>query len=213
MISLVISIAVVLLLSAFFTGVEAATLSITHPEVDLLKQQKRFGSDWLSKIHANIDHAIIAMVIMSNITSIVGSVVIGQIAINAFGSAALAIVTVILTLAMIVLAEIIPKTLGIHYNKSIALYCANIIYILILILYPIVVMLQWLTNYFKHGEKHIGTEEQIRSLVTMGRQAGHIETDEGHLIHRAFILNDKTAQDSMTPLKDIVFVRHSMTVA
>ena len=57
------------------------------------------------------------------------------------------------------------------------------------------------------GRRAIGTEAQIRSLVAIGRRAGYIESDEGQMIYRAFILNDKTSQDVMTPLKDIVEIK------
>lgn len=212
MILVISSILLVLFVSAFFSGSEAAIMSITPTEIELLRGQRRFGSHSLQKVHMHIDRSVIAIVIMNNISSIVGSVVVGQIVVHIYGSNALAVVTTALTFAVILFAEIIPKSLGIHYNVRIARISAPVIYYSTLFWYPVVLVLEWLMNKLKHGEKHIGTEEQIRSLVTMGRKAGHIEIDEGHLIHRAFILNDKTAYDSMTPLKDIVGIQYTMSI-
>ncbi len=68
------------------------------------------------------------------------------------------------------------------------------------LLYPLVVGFAWLSKQLTKGTRHIGTEEQIRSLVRIGHRAGYIESGEGQLIHRVFILNDKTAGEIMTPL-------------
>jgi CBS domain containing-hemolysin-like protein len=69
-----------------------------------------------------------------------------------------------------------------------------------ILLYPFVVVFSWLSDQFTRGTRHIGTEDQIRSLVRIGHTAGYIEGDEGQMIHRAFILNDKTAGQIMTPM-------------
>ncbi len=83
---------------------------------------------------------------------------------------------------------------------------------LIYALYPLVVGLAWFSNLFKTGQRTLGTEAQIRSLVTLGRKAGHIEKDEGQLIQRAFILNDRTARDVMTPIAKVVAVSQNATI-
>lgn len=212
MLSLIITIGLVLLLSAFFSGSEAALLSLSAPDIDTLAAKQAFGSKSLARIQPRFDRSIFAIVIMNNICNIVGSIVVGQLVIKAYGDAALAVVTTALTFGVIIFSEIIPKSLGVHYSEQVALYTAPIIYMLSIVFLPIIFILEAVTEYFKRGERKVGTEEQIRSLVTMGRRAGHIETDEGQLIHRAFILNDKSAKDSMTDLKDIVGLQHEMTL-
>ena len=70
----------------------------------------------------------------------------------------------------------------------------------------------WLSRQFTKGTRRIGTEEQIRSLVRIGHRAGYIESDEGQLIHRVFILNDKTAGEIMTPLDRVKALGASYTI-
>lgn len=212
MLSLILAIGLVLLLSAFFSASEAALLSLSAPEIGTLAARQSFGSKSLARIKPRFDRSIFAIVIMNNISNIVGSIVVGQLVIQAYGDAALAVVTTALTFGVIVFSEIIPKSLGVHYSEHVALFTAPFIHLLSLLFLPIIVILEAITQYFKRGERKVGTEEQIRSLVTMGRQAGHIETDEGQLIHRAFILNDKCAKDSMTDLKDIDGLQSDMTL-
>ena len=80
------------------------------------------------------------------------------------------------------------------------------------VLFPVVVALESISDLFKSGRRPIGTEAQIRSLAKLGHLAGYIESDEGQLIQRAFVLNDRTAADVMTPLKKVVAVPPSATI-
>jgi CBS domain containing-hemolysin-like protein len=180
--------------------------------MEAMIEAKRMGSKTLKRVHKSINKSVITIVVFNNIVNIVGSIIVGQLVIKMYGDAVLAVITTALTFGIIVFSEILPKSLGIHYAEKVSLLSAPIILLLTLITYPLITGLEWATNLLKSGERKVGTEAQIRSLVTIGRREGHIETDEGQLIHRAFILNDKRARDIMTPLKDVIGVQHSMTV-
>lgn len=206
MLEILIVIAIILLVSGFFSGSEAALVSLTDAEVEAMVHKNKIGSHILARVEKQLDRSIITIVVWNNIVNIVGSIVVGQLVINLYGDAVLAVITTGLTFGIIVFSEIIPKSLGIHYAERISILCAPVILVMTTVMLPIIVALEWVTNLFKHGERKVGTEEQIRSLVTIGRKKGHIESDEGQLIHAAFILNDKKAADIMTPLKDIIGV-------
>ncbi len=212
MLELVIIIVSVLVLSGFFSGAEATLISITQAEVETLAQEKRWGANILQSVHKRLSRAIIAIVVMNNVVNIVGSILVGNVAMRLYGSAQLAIVTTGLTFGVIIFSEILPKSLGMHYAHHIAVPVAVVIRLLMFLLLPFISLMEMMTNLFKKGERKIGTEQQIRSLVTIGRRAGYIENDEGQLIHRAFILNDKKAKDIMTHLKDIISVSYGDTI-
>ena len=212
MIDLVIVIVAILILSGFFSGSEAALVSLTDPEVHALHEKETLGSSFLTRVHKHLNRSVITIVVWNNIVNIVGSILVGQLVITLYGDAILAVITTGLTFGIIIFSEIIPKAIGIHYAERIGLITAPFILLLTTIMLPIIVLLEWVTDLFKRGERKVGTEAQIRSLVTIGRRAGHIESDEGQLIHRAFILNDKTAADIMTPLKDIIAVNTEHTI-
>lgn len=213
MLELATVIFLILLFSGFFSGSEAALVSITDAEVHSMIQKKRIGAAILNRVNKQLNRSVITIVVWNNVVNIVGSITVGQIVIKMYGDAVLAVITTGLTFGIIIFSEIIPKAIGIHYAERIALATAPFILLLTTIMLPIIVALEWITNIFKKGERKVGTEEQIRSLVTIGRSKGHIESDEGQLIHRAFILNDKTAEDIMTPLKDIIGVNAEDTIA
>lgn len=206
MLELALVIGIILLFSGFFSGAEAAIVSISDAEVHSMMEKKRVGISILNRVNKQLNRSVITIVVWNNIVNIAGSIMVGQIVIDLYGDALLAVMTTGLTFGIIIFSEIIPKAIGIHYAERIALLTAPFILVLTIIMLPIIVLLEWITNLFKKGERKVGTEDQIRSLVTIGRRKGHIESDEGQLIHRAFILNDKNAADIMTELKDIISV-------
>lgn len=209
---LILLIAAVLTSSGIFSGSEAALISLSEAEVEELVNKKRFGARILLKINRSLDRSVTAILILNNIVNIVGSILVGQMVVTLYGDSFLAIVTTGLTFGVIVFSEIIPKNLGIHYAQVFAPLVAPLIWALTRLFLPFILVVEKAIKMLKKGERKIGTEQQIRSLVTKGRKEGHIESDEGQLIHRAFILNDKTAADIMTPLKDIVGITENMTV-
>lgn len=212
MTSLVIVIIAILFLSGFFSGAEAALVSLTDPEVHTLREKNVRFSRILERVHSNLNRSVITIVVWNNVVNIMGSILVGQLVIELYDDAILAVISTGLTFGIIIFSEIIPKAIGIHYAERIGLLLSPFIFVLTTIMLPVILVLEWVTNLFRHGERKVGTEDQIRSLVTIGRKQGHIESDEGQLIHRAFILNDKTAADIMTPLKDIIAVNTDDTI-
>jgi CBS domain containing-hemolysin-like protein len=213
MLELVLCIAVFIVLSGLMAMVDSAVLSVSLGEVEEMVLRKKWGALALQIISQRITRALVIIVLITNTINILGPILAGKKAIDLYGDAVIGVITAVLTFGTIVFSEIIPKSLGTHYAPRIARVSAPFILVLVYALYPVVIALEWISNLLKSGQRRIGTEAQIRSLVTIGRRAGYIESDEGQLIHRAFILNDKTAADVMTPLKDIVGVDAAATVA
>ena len=199
-------------LSGVMAMVDAALLSVSSAEVEELVNQKAWGSSALKAVTQRITRAVVIVVIITNLINVLGPILVGQRAVANFGSNVIGVITAILTFGTILFSEIIPKSIGTKKAPLISRIAAPIVLALIYALYPLVVALDWLSRLFASGERPVGTEGQIRSLVTIGRRAGHIETDEHRLIHRAFTLNDKTAADVMTPLKDIISIPANATI-
>lgn len=209
---IVITTAVFILLSGLWAMIDAAILSVTPAEVEVLIIKKRYGAKDLKALLKHTTRAIIVIVILTNVTNILGPILIGRQAEALFGSTAIGVVTAILTFLTIIASEIIPKSIGTHYAPRIARIVAPLLRALIVILYPIVRLLELIVRVFKSGKRKIGTEDQIRALANLGRGAGHIDSDERELIHRAFVLNDTTASAVMTPLGELSTLKKTTTV-
>ncbi len=193
-----------ILLSGLLAAVDAAVLSITRPEIEEMIQQQRRGARQLKSVKLQIERSLVVIVIFTNAVNVAGPVLVSHAAYESFGSESLAIVTALLTIGTIVFSEIIPKALGTNYAPTISRHAAPPILAIGYALYPLVVGLARLSQSFTRGTRRIGTEHQIRSLAVMGRESGYIESDEGNLIQRAFLLNDRSAVDIMTPLDRVI---------
>jgi len=200
------------LLSGLVAMVDAAVLSVSRAEAEEAIARDLWGAQPLRRIQLDLTQSLVVIVIVTNTINILGPILVGQTAVSIYGSAAIGWVTVALTFATIVFSEIIPKSLGAHYAPQISRVAAFPILVLRYALYPLVRTLDTFSQLFKKGRRRIGTEEQIRALATLGRQAGYIESDEGILVQRAFILNDRTAADIMTPRAEIAGLRMNLTL-
>lgn len=212
MLQLALYIIAFIALSGLMAAVEAAVMNVSRGEVEELRAQKAWGAEALKAITESITRPVVVLVIITNTINILGPILCGNKATDLYGDAALGAIVAVLTFGTIVFSEIIPKSLGSHYAPTIARWAAPLVRTLVVALYPVVVVLEWFSNLMMKGERRIGTEQQIRSLAKIGHTQGYIETDEGQLLQRAFLLNDKSAADIMTPRDRMVFVSATATV-
>ncbi len=133
--------------------IDAAILSVNHAEVEVMIAKKRRGAKDLKKLLQHTTHAIIVIVILTNITNILGPILVGRKTEALFGSQSLGIVTALLTFATIILSEIIPKSIGSHYAPLVGRMAAPIILGCIYVLYPLLFVFDSLTSVFKSGER------------------------------------------------------------
>ena len=194
-------------------AIDAAMLSVTRPEVDEMIVEGRWGARELLSEKTALTRAVVVIVILTNTVNVLGPIIVSQQALPQFGLRGLSVISILLALGTMVFSEIIPKAIGTHYAPYISRVAAPAIRLLQILLFPLVMALEWVSGLFTTGTRHIGTEEQIRSLTRIGRRAGYIEHNEGQIIHRAFTLNDKTAREIMTPMADVVMICHTASLA
>ncbi|MFV9507116.1 MAG: hemolysin family protein [Oscillochloridaceae bacterium umkhey_bin13] len=197
---LLLVIATVLLGSALCSSVEASLFSISLVRVRQLAEVGDASAKTLLQIRENLGRPISTIVVLNNVANIGGSIVIGELASNIFGSRWIGAFSAGLTLAVIIFAEIIPKNLGERYAESIALAAARPLLALTTVLTPVVWLIERLVAPIIGTRKLPTTNEaEIRLLARIGQQEGIIESDESEMIDRVFRLNDTIAGHIMTP--------------
>ena len=213
MLILITLVATVLLTSGLCSMTEAAILSLPTIRARILHEKKRKGARDLLFIKENIHSAVATIVILNNAVNIIGAIFVGQVAANIFGNQFLGIFSAVLTFAIIVISEVIPKTIGEHYKVRVSLASAKILRILIWILKPIISSIGLLTRPFrkKAGRPWV-TEEEIKILLRIGKDVGTVEIDEETLINRVFKLNDLIASQMMKPLGSIYALDGGKTI-
>lgn len=202
-----------LALSGLLALIDAAVLSVSMAETEEMVVQKKTGATALKIVKKKITQAVVVIVVITNTINVLGPILVGQKATSLYDSSIIGIITAVLTFGTILFSEIIPKSLGTHYAPVISRTAAPPILALTYVLFPLVYVLEKIAALFQRGERRIGTETQIRSLVSIGLKAGRIEEDEGQIIHQAFVLNDLTAADIMTPIDKVISLPITSTVS
>ena len=198
MLTLILTILIILLGSAIFSGSEAALFSLPLSKAKVLAEQKKKGSASLVEIKEHLRRPITVIVILNNAFNIVGSIFVGVVATRTVDNAWIGIISAILTFLIIIIGEIIPKTIGENHNQRIGLAIAKPLLLLTKILSPVVWIFEKITDPFTK-KKRIASEAELRALVYLSHQEGSIEEDEKELIQKVFLLNDVTAKNIMTP--------------
>ncbi len=193
---------------------EAAVLSVPFVRVRILFEKHHKNSKTLLFIKEHIHSAVATIVVLNNAINIIGAIFVGQMALRIFGSHLLGIFSAVLTMAIIVISEVVPKTIGEHYKVQVSLLTAPVLRALMWIFSPLIKILALLMHPFSSkSQRPWVTEEEIKILLRLGRAAGTVETDEETLINRVFKLNDLTARQMMRPIDSIYALDGDKTIA
>lgn len=214
MTALFVTIAVLLIGSALCSGSEVAILSVNEARIRTRAEAGERAAERLLQIRQHITRPIATIVVLNNVFNIVGSIVVGTLAAETFGSGAVGIVSGVLTFLVIVFAEIVPKALGERYAEPVALAIAGPIRTLTVLFTPVVVGLELLTRPLTRGDRGPSTDEaEIRILARIGRSEGVIEEDEAEMLSAVFQLNDVLARDLMTPRTAVTWLDVDLPLA
>jgi CBS domain containing-hemolysin-like protein len=203
---LALVVALMLVGSFFCSGVEAALLTVNPVKVHELARRERAvaGARELERLRQRLGRTLAVLVIANNIFNIFGSLMVGGFAASVFSQRgisgpALPIFSVGLTVLLILLGEILPKSIGSRLALPVALSTAPALGLVVWLMGPVVLLLERVLPSIT-AENEISTdEEEIRQLARLGSQKGHIEADEAAMIAKVFQLNDLTARDLMVP--------------
>ena len=192
---------------------EAVLLSVPMSFVSMLETEGRKGAPLLKKYKQNIDKPIAAILSLNTISHTVGAAGVGAQSNAVFGSQFFAATSAVLTLLILVFSEIIPKTIGAAYWRSIAIPCARIIHVLVIITYPLVIMSEFITHIFSRNKQQASvSREEVSAMVNVGAEEGVFEKKENSMIQNLLKLDDISARDIMTPSSVAEIAEESMTL-
>ncbi len=202
--------AVLLLLSAFFSGSETALMSLNRYQLRHKAKQGQRGARLAEHLLKRPDRLLGLILLGNNLVNFTAASLVGVIAYEIGGQPAAAIGTILLTLAVLVFAETAPKTLAALYPEKLAFPAAIIYYPLLKITYPIV----WLTNIASNGVLYLlgvrSKGEDLQSLTreelrTVVHEAGaRISPQYREMLISILDLEQVTVDDVMVPHNEVV---------
>ncbi len=193
--------------------VEAALLSTPVSYLKAKKDQGVASAGTLLKYKEDIDKPLSAILSLNTVAHTVGAAGVGAQATIVFGDAYFGIVSAVLTILILVLTEIIPKTLGANYSRELLGTTAKTIRIMMFITYPLVVVSAVLTRALSRKEKELTTSrEEISVLASIGTQEGIFADKENKIIQNLIRLKSIQISEIMTPRIVVVIAKEDMTL-
>lgn len=179
---------------------EAVLLSTPVSFISMKESQGVKGASLLMKYKTNVDRPVAAILTLNTIAHTIGAAGVGSESVKVFGQAYFGIISAILTLLILVLSEIIPKTIGASYWRSLAIPSARIIRAMIFITYPLVWLSELLTRCVSPRIQPLTvSREEVAAMVNVGTDEGVIEVAENKVIQNFLKLSDVVASNIMTP--------------
>jgi CBS domain containing-hemolysin-like protein len=191
---------------------EAVLLTVTPSYVVALENRGERLGKILGTFKRDIDRPLAAILSLNTIAHTVGAAAVGAQAVSIFGSAAVGITSAILTILILVFSEIIPKTLGAHYWRSLAPFTAYTLVALIWILYPFVLLSQWITGLFKGELSHKLSVDELKAMADLGEKAGIFRKRESSILRNLLRFPTLQVKDIMTPRPVIFALEANRTV-
>lgn len=193
---------------------EATLLSITPSYIAGLKQTNPKKAAQLQRLKVdNIDQSLAAILTVNTIAHTLGAIGAGSKATAVFGDAWFGVFSAVMTLLILFLTEIVPKTLGATYWRQFASFSTVYVNVLIKSMYPLIVVSEKLTKLISGGKKlHDFNRDEFVAMAGIGREQGLINDRESKIIRNLFLFKSVEASTVMTPRIVVSALQKDQTV-
>lgn len=207
-------ISIAIALSFLCSILEAVLLSVSVSHVEGLVQQGSRAGLIMQRLRANVERPISAILTLNTIAHTVGATLAGAEAALVFGSEWVGVISAVLTLLILVLSEIIPKTLGAVYWKQLTVFAAYAINLLVTLLLPAVLAFELLGRLLRpESQPPTVTRGDLEVLANIGQQEGVIEEREKRIFSNLLRLDKVKVYDIMTPRTVVLAFDETLTVS
>ena len=200
-------------LSFLCSILEAVLLSTPMSFITMKENEGNKTAKRLKIFKQDIDRPISAILSLNTIAHTVGAAGVGAQSNKVFGDEWFAVTSAVLTLLILVLTEIIPKTIGARYWRQLAMPVTSVIHALVYITYPLVVLSQYITKAVSSGKQSLSvSREEVSAMVDVAAEEGVFEKKENKMIQNLLKLDEMKAREIMTPSSVVEMAEESMTL-
>lgn len=189
------------LFASFFCSLfEATLLSLSATQVELLAEKNPDKGGQLRNMKEDINQPITAILTLNTLAHTIGASVAGAAAVSLFGDKGLVWFSLSFTVAILLLTEILPKTVGVNFARQLGPYIVVPLKIMILILKPLILLAQLMNKLIPGGHaQHQFSTEELKTIASLSRKSGVIQADQEAVIANILQLGQITTRDIMTP--------------
>ena len=205
------SILALICLSAFFSGSETALTSASRGKLRSRADKGDAAAARALKITANREGLIGAVLLGNNLVNILAASLATSLATRLFGDSGVALATLVMTLLILVFAEVMPKTYALSNPEAAARWVSPVIAAVVSLLSPIVGVIQFIVNQFLRifgvwsapQSVSSSVQEEIAGTIALGHSQGAVEKEHRDRILGALDLGDRTIEEVMLHRSEI----------
>ena len=204
-----------LVVSFLCSLLESVLLSISITHVSVLEKNGSHSGKIMAELKENINRPLAAILTINTIANTVGAAGVGAQTMVLYGNEWVAIASGILTLSILIFSEIIPKTIGAVYNKSLSSFTAYTVRSLMVIAYPFVVLSEFMAGFIHSGEnggESKASREELLAMAEISEDEGSIDEQEGDIIENLMKLDEIAIEEVMTPRSVVFALNQNRTV-
>jgi len=184
---------------------ESVLLSVNMPYISVLEKERPRTGALLKAQKIGINKSIASILILNTIANTLGAAAVGAQAETLYGAGAVFYISIILTFAILFLSEIIPKTIGAVYWKSLAPTAAYVIRFFVWITFPIILLTLFVTNRINKSDDSISlTKEELIESTLLSEDEGVLGEKESDVIENILLLDKVRTKEILTP-RTVVF--------
>ncbi|MFC5076270.1 Hemolysin C [Vibrio thalassae] len=191
---------------------EAVLLSITPSYLAQLRQQGHPAADKLTKLKAELDRPLASILTLNTIAHTIGAATAGAQAAKVFGSQWLGVFSAVLTLGILVLSEIVPKTIGATYWRQLAPTSATVLRWMVWALTPFVWFSEQITKRLARGHEAPKMRDELSAMAMLARESGEFAEGESNILNNILNIQDIPVTQVMTPRPVVFRVAAEMTI-
>ena len=193
---------------------ESVLLSVQMSYVSVLEKERPRTGKLLRWHKENINKSIASILILNTVANTLGAAAVGAKAAELFGHGAVVYVSIVLTFAILFFSEIIPKTIGAIYWKSLAPMAAKIIQFFVWLTYPIILVTLLVTNKISKGseDEATTTKDELLESMLISEEEGVIDEKESDFIENVLKLDEKNVNEILTPRSVVFALDGTMTI-
>ncbi len=211
---------ILLTLSALFSSAETALTSMNIIKVKQLQNRKVKNADVLERLLHKAHQILATILVGNNIVNIAATAIATELTFKWFsGKNVTLFVTVVMTIMILIFGEITPKTYSSNYPEKVALKLGRPIELLSILFGPVLKMLNGITTFIIRifggdmtRNRAMISEEEIKTLVDVGEEAGILEKKEKEMINNIFEIGNITVAEVMVPRIDMIYLEEESTL-
>ena len=216
---LLIFLALLIVISGFLSGSETALTASSKPRILLKYKKGNKKAKYVLKILDNLENVISSLLLSNNLVNILASSLATAILYDLFGVTGIFYATLIMTIIIVIFAEILPKTYSLSKPNRTSLQIGPIIFYLSKILYPVIFLINLIVkkiflNRKKEDDKFNDqqSEEELQGVIDMYKTSNPDSEHEKDMLQSILTLNDTTVEEVFTHRKNIYSIDSSLDI-